>query len=436
MGTHIERGRILYEQRRYPEAEQEFRKELAEKPNDFEPHAWLACALDVQKKSKDSINHAKQAIALSPDNSFGHYVLSHAYYGANRFKDAEIAIKEAIRLDPEWSRLYSMAAQVANEQDRWRDAADWAEQGLHNDPEDITCVNQRAYALTHLGRIEEAATSLEAALYLDPNDSTTHANMGWLLVRRNDINGAIDHFREALRLEPNSQWAYEGVVEALKARNPMYRGFLQFGLALSSLNSKMRTSLYWICWIIPPLRALLLLGVIGYWFSHTFFTLLLRLDPVGRRVLTPKEKRNNSISIAVIIFLTSGISFFVYDDYSKTTGVLDRANTLAHQGKPAQAMQLWTQILNDANNLTERKKNSRARFLYDDIKRHIDKNPDAPPELKAKVSLAYAEWNIKQHRYSAARRLLKQALEFCKGCDDPELRAKILERRAYVKSQM
>ena len=49
---------------------------------------------------------------------------------------------------------------------------------------------------------------------------------------------ALEHFREALRLDPNLQYAQAGIVEALKARNPIYRWMLGYFLWMGRLSDR------------------------------------------------------------------------------------------------------------------------------------------------------------------------------------------------------
>src|SRR5690606_21011372 len=65
----------------------------------------------------------------------------------------------------------------------------------------------------------------------------SHANMGWTLLHQGQPRRAAEHFREALRLDPTSDWARSGIVEAMKARSPIYRVFLAYFLFMSRLSS-------------------------------------------------------------------------------------------------------------------------------------------------------------------------------------------------------
>ena len=53
-----------------------------------------------------------------------------------------------------------------------------------------------------------------------------------------DGREALEHFRESLRLDPTSGYAKAGIVEALKARNFVYRWLLAYFLWMMRLSNR------------------------------------------------------------------------------------------------------------------------------------------------------------------------------------------------------
>lgn len=88
----------------------------------------------------------------------------------------------------------------------------------------------RRRALLQLGDRDAAAATIEGALRRNPDDAATHTTQGWAMLHGGDPTRAAGHFREALRLDPTSGYARSGIVEALKARNPIYRQLLSYFL--------------------------------------------------------------------------------------------------------------------------------------------------------------------------------------------------------------
>src|SRR5262249_51238586 len=153
-----------------------------------------------------------------------------------RDEEARAAILEAIRLDPYQAAYFGILASLEMQRSRWREALAAADQGLAIDPEHTLCTNLRAQALVKLGDRAAAAATMGEALARRPDDAYTHANQGWAMLHAGQPQQALEHFREALRLDPGMEWARAGVVEALQARNFVYRWMLAWFLWMSRLT--------------------------------------------------------------------------------------------------------------------------------------------------------------------------------------------------------
>jgi tetratricopeptide (TPR) repeat protein len=186
-------------------------------------------------------------------------------------------------------------------------------------------------ALNRLGRKEEAGMALEAALSKDPENASTHANRGWALLQAGKTKDAMESFREALRLEPGSEWARQGIIEALKARNPFYRIMLKYFFFMTGLSTRAQwgviLGLYFLVRILrsaargsPALAPLvtpilILYMVFAYctWTAVPISNLLLRLHPFGRYALSEEEVRaSNWVGAALLAALVLGTAGGVF----------------------------------------------------------------------------------------------------------------------------
>lgn len=297
----------LIELRRYRQAEALLREALAAAPNDGDLHALLAFVLHRQERPAEALVEIQTALGLAPADPQNHYLLAHIQLALEREEAALTAIREALRLDPQAARFYATLGRIHARRKEWARALEAAEKGLALDPAHVECLNLRALALTRLGRKVEAQQTRQAALREAPDDARTHAHEGWALLEAGQAEAAFAHFREALRLDPLSMGAREGIVEALRARNPLYRLLLRYFLWLGGLTWGER----WAVWIsisvgMQSLRSLaraffplwllvlplecaydLFLGLT--WTARPLFALLVRLDPLGRHAL-PREE--------------------------------------------------------------------------------------------------------------------------------------------------
>jgi tetratricopeptide (TPR) repeat protein len=236
----IERGTLLYRTGRHELAEQEFRAALAADPADALAHAMLGHCLLQRQQFDEAAAEAQQAIQLRPDWDAGYATVAAVFNGRHRLPEAAIAIERAIGLAPFNPDHRALLANVRFQQRRWADALAAADAGLAIDPRHPGCVNARAMALVSLGRRDEATATLGGQLARDPHSAVTQANQGWALLHAGDHRAALEHFREALRINPELQWAKSGIVEALKARNVIYRVMLRYFLFMSRMSRQVQ----------------------------------------------------------------------------------------------------------------------------------------------------------------------------------------------------
>ena len=309
MSPHQERALLLLEQRRPELAEQELRRALADDPHDAFAHAVLGLCLAEQKRGNDAVAEADTAIALAPEQPFPHYARARILLDAEKLDAAETSIREAIGLDPYDPDAFGVLAAILLGRRRWTDALEAAERGLEIDSEHVGCANLRAMALVQLGRREEAGIALGGALARDPENTHTHANQGWALLHRGEPKPAMEHFREALRLDPENDWAREGLVEALKARNPVYGMMLRYFLWMSRLQPRTQWLVILgglflynfarriartnpdLALLAYPVMGAYLLFVLLSWTADHLFNLLLYLNPLGRHALSSDQRR-------------------------------------------------------------------------------------------------------------------------------------------------
>ncbi len=308
---HRQRGALLAEQGRYELAEREYRRALGDDPDDALTHALLALALaDQGGRDEEALSEARAAVALEPDLSFAHYAEARVHLEADRADAAERAAATAVRIDPDHPRGYMALSAAHGARRRWQDALAAADMGLALRPTHAPLLNLRAQALVQLGRRDEAASTLRGALADDPENAGTHANQGWALLHAGDRSGALGHFRESLRLDPTGEWAHAGLVEALKARNPVYAAMLRYFLWMQRLDGRTR-------WLVilggyfgyrvvrtvardnPALAPWLLPLMVAYgafvllsWIAPQLSNAVLLASPDGRYALSDEQRRS------------------------------------------------------------------------------------------------------------------------------------------------
>lgn len=338
MSPTISQAIFLAERGRFKEAEQLLRQELAAEPENSYAHSLLALTLHDLNRHDEALLEAREAIRLTPTSSYAHFAHARILLNTNQLDRAMGAIREATLLNPRDSRYYEVMSLIHMRKRDWEAALKATEDGLQIDPQDVGCLNLRAMVLVQLGRKIEASHMLDAALARNPENATTHATKGWALLHSGEAHQAMTHFREALRLQPNSTWARDGIIEAMKARNILYRYLLRKRLTRLTRPAgtprkstrfedlDLTTQLIWriglgvgILVLAELLRAMAETDVdptpiliapfallAGYIFLigsvPPFFDLLLRLDRLGRLAL-PREKivASNWVGLCILV---------------------------------------------------------------------------------------------------------------------------------------
>jgi tetratricopeptide (TPR) repeat protein len=322
MSAHFQRGELLFEQSRYDQAANELTAHLGENPNDGAAHALLAISLASLKRFDDALAHAREAIGIDPEDGVAHYSLAFTELERCRYKAAAKALEEAIRCAPLAANFHSLLAALRARQQRWPAALEAAERGLECDPEHLECLNMRALAQRQLGMNAAAAETMRDALARDPNDELAHANQGWALLEEGRASEALTHFREALRLSPDLEYARLGILEALKAQNPIYRAILryllwmgkqpmavQWGIMLGLLVAmrmvdRLGGAVPAVAPVLWALNTAVLLVAMSTFFARPLFNFVLLFHPLGRLAMTGDQKAQGGLTaVLVSLFL-------------------------------------------------------------------------------------------------------------------------------------
>jgi tetratricopeptide (TPR) repeat protein len=312
----LEKSRMLLQVRRFPDAEQEARAVLRQTPNNSEAHMMLALALLAQGRNAEALQVAQTAVHLAPNVGYTHNILSVVYRQSNNFEAARRASMEAVRLNPLDAGFRANLAEIYVEMERWTEALNATDEGLRLQPQHVKCLALRGLALVMLGKSAEARPVLDTALSLEPENPLVHTVLGYMHFKQREYSQAFTSYGEALRLNPSNRLAQEGIVEAMKARNPVYRLLLGYFTWMASFDGKQRRNVliggYIAIFVgsrilrdtplFVPLVVAYFLFVFLTWTSTTLFDLVLRLDRFGRRALSRERTiASNWVGLSLLV---------------------------------------------------------------------------------------------------------------------------------------
>jgi Flp pilus assembly protein TadD len=167
--THLKQGDMLRHEKKYAEAEVEYRQAIRLDPKNAAIHDYLGIVLEVQGKSSEAEAEYLEAIRLDPNDAGPHRNLAKVLIDQRKYAEAEAECRESIRLDPNYWYAHE-------------------ELGL---------------ALKRQERCGEAEAELRDAIRLDPNRPEAHNNLGVVLLLEGKRAEAEAEFKEAIRLDPN-----------------------------------------------------------------------------------------------------------------------------------------------------------------------------------------------------------------------------------------
>ncbi|MBD2309757.1 tetratricopeptide repeat protein [Chroococcidiopsis sp. FACHB-1243] len=290
MFVNLDKALILIEQSRYKLAVTEIERQLAIDPNSSFAHALLSICLIEMHRDREATQAAKRAVYLAPDLSDSHYNLAKIFHIQKQLNSAKKAVQEAICLESEIADYFALLSVIQLAQGDRDRALSSAEQGLSLDAEHVLCLNLRAMALLRLRRYQEAQTTLDAAIFQEPENTAAYAIKGWLYLYCGNRDLAEQCFRESLRLDPLQEQALTGILEALKLKYSLYNFVFNYKSFLNQINIYLRMlcvsiflilSLFNWLFLLVPFSMLLLEA------TQALFNLLLRFDTQWRSLHVP-----------------------------------------------------------------------------------------------------------------------------------------------------
>jgi len=234
------RAELYLNQGRYSEAADALKLQLADDPEDVEALISLAFChfqgdTDDLDNVREGIQIVERALALEPEMPRAHAVRALLLGELKKFPAAHHSADEAITLDPDTAFFHGVKAIVFMREQKWALAEEAARRGLALDSEDDQCSAALTHALLMQGKTADHSDAIAYRLERDPDDSYNHFNMGLSSLRKGDHRKAEQHLQEALRLDPGFEPAREALLEAFRARSPVYRAHLWLQFRLVSL---------------------------------------------------------------------------------------------------------------------------------------------------------------------------------------------------------
>ncbi len=152
----------------------------------------------------------EQAIAKRTNFAVAHNNLGHVLRALGDMSRAKSAFLEATTLDPKLARAHHNLAGLHAVSGDYESAAASFRRGLSIEPGDVDAYSNLGEVLQFLSRYAEALDTYKRGLAVDPDCAELHANCGALQHSLGDIEAAMTSFHRALELDSGNVVALAG----------------------------------------------------------------------------------------------------------------------------------------------------------------------------------------------------------------------------------
>ena len=295
------------------------------------------CWMDDDETAPKSVDAAKRAVALEPENAFARSVLALAL-NANAKDGQTGAIKEALKqaeeavgLDPDSDFSHAVLARLHLRLRDFPKAEASARAALALDTENTMAAEVLSAALLLQKKDGDNKDLIRYQLERNADDDSAHTSAGWQAVMEGDHKKANEHFLEALRLNPMNENARMGLIESYRARSWFYRSYLRFCHWMNQFTEGRQNAIMIGGFIGYKVLSGYLKGVspflanvvIGAWLIFALWSHLARglstffvtIDRFARQALRPREYWEGVVVGWLIFFgLASMILGYAFDE--------------------------------------------------------------------------------------------------------------------------
>ena len=314
--NHFAAASTLIELGRYEEAEQELRLGIAQDPTNGVAWAVLAHCLIRRKALDEALEACNHGARLSPEAAPVWGLRAQVLSRLGRHKEALADADRSIALDASAPEAFLIRARVRLAAGRRDEALDDVERALAIDPAHEDGLALRAHVLTLMGRSQEAGQATSALLGAAPTSSQSHTVAGWQHLHAGRRHEAMERFRAALQLSPLNVSARTGLMETLRAGNPLYAAVQQLLLwhvrvmtarrarfAAPAVVAVFAVARVWPAsrpYVLPPIIAGVALFLLTFVLARPLANCVLASSPEDRHLLTPDERGEARLVLAAL----------------------------------------------------------------------------------------------------------------------------------------
>lgn len=216
---------------------------LLESSGDATLHAARALLLLDLGRRTEAADAAARGTALDPEHPFAHFARGEVALGRGEVREAIDSALIAQRLAPDYDEAALLEARARTRIGHWDRVGAICEAILARNPEHEGAAFLLTIAQESRNQGPLSPERWNALAERFPLNAWARAGRAWTRLQGDDPGAAEAEFRQALTIDPSLAWARQGLVIALKARNPVYRLLLRWFIYLHRIPRRTRNFL-------------------------------------------------------------------------------------------------------------------------------------------------------------------------------------------------
>jgi tetratricopeptide (TPR) repeat protein len=208
--TAFRSGKVYYEKNRdYPKAEEWLRKAVAQEPNNWEAHLYLALALAQQEKYSDAAVMFKKAREIAPEAKKEHVYNNQRSFFVNNYnkgitanstmnyQEAVEFFKMAVAVDPDDPKGYVNLGVAYSMLDDTENALNSFRQGAEADPTSVDAWRNLGITYQATRQFALATEAFTRVVELAPDDSDGLFSLGDMFFNEREFEKALEPYMKA-----------------------------------------------------------------------------------------------------------------------------------------------------------------------------------------------------------------------------------------------
>lgn len=226
----VERGKTLYNLKRYEEALSTYQKALNIMPDNVEAWYYQGKTLDELKQYKEALNAYEKAIQIAPEHLDAWMGRSFVLEKLKQYDAAISSFDQVLNLYPNYAEAWQGRGDIFLKIPRYDEAFNSYTKAVELQPNNFQAWYNLGWVLHNLQRYEDAISAYEKTLEIKSDHYKAWYNRGnsYLLLKR--YKEAVASYEQAVRLKPDyyQAWYSQGVaLTHLNRHEPAVAAFKQ-----------------------------------------------------------------------------------------------------------------------------------------------------------------------------------------------------------------